>query len=133
MVCLCSFLLHCFQWFKGGITNICYNCLDRNVEAGLGDKIALYWEGNEPGVDGTLTYTQLLHQVCQVSSEFSLSSLLVSFSYKEGFQTEISRVSVLECFVFLDGKTLMEIGRMIGYVYFFPGCKLPERYWCKKG
>jgi acetyl-CoA synthetase len=55
-----------FQWFKGGITNICYNCLDRNVEAGLGDKVAFYWEGNELGVDATLTYTQLLHQVCQV-------------------------------------------------------------------
>lgn len=54
------------QWFKGGVTNICYNCLDRNVEAGNGDKIALYWEGNELGVDGTLTYTQLLHSVCQV-------------------------------------------------------------------
>lgn len=54
------------QWFKGGVTNICYNCLDRNVDAGNGDKIALYWEGNELGVDGTLTYTQLLHSVCQV-------------------------------------------------------------------
>ncbi len=54
------------QWFKGGITNICYNCLDKNVEAGLGEKIALYWEGNEPDFDATLTYTQLLHNVCQV-------------------------------------------------------------------
>lgn len=56
-----------FQWFKGGVTNICYNCLDKNVEAGIGDKIAIYWEGNEPGFDGTLTYTQLLHKVCQVN------------------------------------------------------------------
>lgn len=58
--------LYSEQWFKGGITNICYNCLDRNIEAGLGEKIALYWEGNEPGFDGTLTYTELLHKVCQV-------------------------------------------------------------------
>ncbi|KAM3760988.1 hypothetical protein ACB098_01G233700 [Castanea mollissima] len=56
------------EWFKGGVTNICYNCLDRNVEAGNGDKIALYWEGNELGVDGTLTYTQLLHSVCQLAN-----------------------------------------------------------------
>ncbi|KAF7802030.1 Acetyl-coenzyme A synthetase, chloroplastic/glyoxysomal [Senna tora] len=56
------------EWFKGGITNICYNCLDRNVEAGLGNKIAIYWEGNEPGLDGTLTYAQLLDQVCQVAN-----------------------------------------------------------------
>ncbi|CAB4275546.1 unnamed protein product [Prunus armeniaca] len=56
------------EWFKGGITNICYNCLDSNVEAGLGDKIAFYWEGNEPGVDATLTYIQLLHNVCQLAN-----------------------------------------------------------------
>ncbi|KAJ0053775.1 hypothetical protein Pint_02465 [Pistacia integerrima] len=56
------------EWFKGGITNICYNCVDRNIEAGLGDKIAIYWEGNELGVDGTLTYSQLLHQVCQLAN-----------------------------------------------------------------
>ncbi|WVZ05601.1 hypothetical protein V8G54_018947, partial [Vigna mungo] len=67
VVCLFS-LVALLQWFKGGITNICYNCLDRNVEAGLGDKVAIYWEGNEPGLDGTLTYTQLLHQVCQLAN-----------------------------------------------------------------
>jgi len=48
--------------------------LDRNVEAGLGDKVAIYWEGNEPGLDGTLTYSQLLHQVCQVCFDFPLSA-----------------------------------------------------------
>ncbi|XP_058737673.1 acetyl-coenzyme A synthetase, chloroplastic/glyoxysomal [Vicia villosa] len=56
------------EWFKGGITNICYNCVDRHVEAGLGDKVAFYWEGNEIGVDATLTYAQLLEQVCQVAN-----------------------------------------------------------------
>lgn len=63
-----AFSIHFDQWFKGGITNISYNCLDRNVEAGLGNKVALYWEGNEPGFDATLTYTQLLHSVCQVNT-----------------------------------------------------------------
>lgn len=61
------FLFDVEQWFKGGTTNISYNCLDRNVQAGLGDKIALYWEGNEPGFDASLTYTQLLNSVCQVN------------------------------------------------------------------
>ncbi|KAL0742183.1 hypothetical protein Bca4012_083696 [Brassica carinata] len=56
------------EWFKGGITNICYNCLDRNVEAGLGDKIAIYWEGNERDVDASLTYSELLQQVCQLAN-----------------------------------------------------------------
>lgn len=56
------------QWFKGAKTNICYNAVDRNVEAGNGDKIAMYWEGNEPGKDGKLTYSELLDKVCQVNS-----------------------------------------------------------------
>ncbi|KAG8501880.1 hypothetical protein CXB51_004722 [Gossypium anomalum] len=56
------------EWFKGGITNICYNCLDRNIDAGLADKIALYWESNEPGFDAHLTYSQLLHRVCQLAN-----------------------------------------------------------------
>ncbi|XP_021736098.1 acetyl-coenzyme A synthetase, chloroplastic/glyoxysomal-like [Chenopodium quinoa] len=56
------------EWFKGGITNICYNCLDRNVENGNGDKIALYWEGNDLGFDDSLTYSQLLEKVCQLAN-----------------------------------------------------------------
>ena len=35
------------EWFCGAETNIAYNCLDRHVEAGKGDKIAMYWEGND--------------------------------------------------------------------------------------
>ncbi|XP_071705702.1 acetyl-coenzyme A synthetase, chloroplastic/glyoxysomal-like [Rutidosis leptorrhynchoides] len=56
------------EWFKGGITNICYNCLDKNIESGNGEKIAIYWEGNEPGVDDSLTYNQLLDRVCQLAN-----------------------------------------------------------------
>nr|XP_016500248.1 PREDICTED: acetyl-coenzyme A synthetase, chloroplastic/glyoxysomal-like isoform X4 [Nicotiana tabacum] len=56
------------EWFKGGMTNICYNCLDRNIESGNGDKIAIYWEGNEPGLDSSLTYNQLLARVCQLAN-----------------------------------------------------------------
>ena len=50
------------RWFKGGKTNASYNCLDRNVAAGLGDKLAIIWEG-EPGDTRTLTYSQLLTEV----------------------------------------------------------------------
>jgi len=56
------------QWFKGGKTNICYNAVDHNIESGNGDKISMYWEGNEPGQDGKLTYSQLLEKVCQVNA-----------------------------------------------------------------
>ncbi len=50
------------KWFTGGKLNVSYNCLDRHVEEGLGDKIAYHWEG-EPGDKITLTYAQLLTEV----------------------------------------------------------------------
>ncbi|XP_062225540.1 acetyl-coenzyme A synthetase, chloroplastic/glyoxysomal-like [Phragmites australis] len=56
------------EWFKGGKTNICYNAVDRNVEAGNGEKIAMYWEGNEPSQDDKLTYSELLDKVCQLAN-----------------------------------------------------------------
>ena len=63
------------QWFKGGKTNICYNAVDRNIESGNGDKIAMYWEGNEPGQDTKLTYSELLEKVCQVNACSCLKKL----------------------------------------------------------
>ncbi|RWV99660.1 hypothetical protein GW17_00037426 [Ensete ventricosum] len=55
-------------WFKGASTNISYNALDRNIEAGNGGKVAVYWEGNEPGDDDQLTYAELLEKVCQLAN-----------------------------------------------------------------
>ncbi|KAF6153460.1 hypothetical protein GIB67_027327 [Kingdonia uniflora] len=56
------------QWFKGGITNICYNALDTNIQVGLGDKTAFFWEGNDLGQDVSLTFNQLLNKVCQLAN-----------------------------------------------------------------
>ncbi|GLJ49333.1 hypothetical protein SUGI_1042990 [Cryptomeria japonica] len=56
------------EWFKGGVTNICYNALDRNIKAGKGNDIAIYWEGNDPGCDECLTYNELHMKVCQLSN-----------------------------------------------------------------
>ena len=47
------------KWFEGGQLNASYNCLDRHVEAGGGDKVAYYWEG-EPGEERAITYRDLL-------------------------------------------------------------------------
>ncbi|MCA9231203.1 MAG: acetate--CoA ligase [Planctomycetales bacterium] len=55
------------QWFVGGKTNASYNCLDRNLDAGLGDRIAILWEG-EPGDSRTLTYAQLHREVCKAAN-----------------------------------------------------------------
>ncbi|KAL6753693.1 acetyl CoA synthetase [Haematococcus lacustris] len=56
------------SWFEGAETNIAYNCLDRHVAAGHGDRVALLWEANDPGLDGQLTYQQLLEMVCQIAN-----------------------------------------------------------------
>jgi acetyl-CoA synthetase len=54
-------------WFAGGQLNASYNCLDRHVEAGGGDKVAYHWEG-EPGEQRTLTYRELLDEVCRLAN-----------------------------------------------------------------
>ena len=51
-----------FKWFSDGELNITYNCLDRHIEAGKGDKVAFYWEG-EPGDERVLTYQDLSDEV----------------------------------------------------------------------
>ncbi|XP_070700857.1 acyl-CoA synthetase short chain family member 2 like [Pempheris klunzingeri] len=54
---------------EGAKTNICYNVLDRLVrERNLGEKIAYYWEGNSPDHHMTITYRQLLSQVCRCAN-----------------------------------------------------------------
>ena len=55
------------KWFAGGLTNICYNALDRHLET-RGDQVAILWEGNEPGDDATLTYRQLHEEVCKFAN-----------------------------------------------------------------
>ncbi|MCX6128750.1 MAG: acetate--CoA ligase, partial [Proteobacteria bacterium] len=55
------------KWFEGGQLNASYNCLDRHVLAGKGDKTALIWEG-EPGDQRQLTYTELLEQVSRCAN-----------------------------------------------------------------
>jgi acetyl-CoA synthetase len=55
------------KWFVGGTLNVSYNCLDRHVRAGRGDRIAYYWEG-EPGDTRVVTYQALLDDVCRCAN-----------------------------------------------------------------
>ena len=55
------------QWFIGGKLNVSYNCLDRHVQAGDADRVALLWEG-EPGDTRTYTYGQLLDEVSRCAN-----------------------------------------------------------------
>lgn len=52
-----------WSWFDGGEISTCYNCVDRHVFAGNGDKPAIYWDSPVTGAKQTLTYAQLLDEV----------------------------------------------------------------------
>ena len=51
-----------YKWFEGGKLNASHNCLDRHVEAGLGDRVAFHWRGEE-GEERDVTYADLLRDV----------------------------------------------------------------------
>ncbi|MBC8196024.1 MAG: acetate--CoA ligase [Acidimicrobiia bacterium] len=55
------------KWFVGGKLNLSVNCLDRHVDAGYGDRIAYYWEG-EPGDTREITYSNLLDEVSRFAN-----------------------------------------------------------------
>ena len=55
------------KWFIGGKLNAAYNCLDRHVMQGRGERVAFYFEG-EPGDTQTITYADLLSRVCQAAN-----------------------------------------------------------------
>ena len=56
-----------FKWFEDGTLNASYNCLDRNVEKGLGDKTAIIFE-SDGGEVSKITYSQLLAKTCQFAN-----------------------------------------------------------------
>jgi acetyl-CoA synthetase len=57
------------KWFVGGTINVAVNCLDRHVEAGHGNRVALHWVG-EPGDSRDVTYGELHAEVCKAANYF---------------------------------------------------------------
>lgn len=60
------------KWFVGGKLNVAYNCVDRHVESGHGDQVAIHWEG-EPGDSRAITYAELQREVSKAAN--ALTSL----------------------------------------------------------
>jgi acetyl-CoA synthetase len=56
-----------YKWFTGGKLNASYNCLDRHVEAGRGDRVAFHWRGEE-GEERDVTYADLLRDVQRLAN-----------------------------------------------------------------
>jgi len=70
------------KWFIGGELNVSYNCLDRHVEAGRGEKVAFYWEG-EPGDTRTVRYRELLDETQK------FANVLLSLGVRKGDRVNI--------------------------------------------
>ncbi len=77
------------KWFVGGELNITANCLDRHIEAGRGDKVAYHWEG-EPGDTRTITYAELLVEVCK------FANVLKGLGLEKGDRVAIYMPMILE-------------------------------------
>ncbi|HKV18629.1 MAG TPA: acetate--CoA ligase [Mycobacterium sp.] len=56
------------KWFVGGKLNVAYNCVDRHVEEGNGDRVAIRWEGEPKDDSRDITYSELLAEVCKAAN-----------------------------------------------------------------
>ncbi|MBA3365105.1 MAG: acetate--CoA ligase [Actinobacteria bacterium] len=56
------------RWYLGGKLNVCFNCVDRHVEAGRGDKVAFLWEGEPAGEREEITFGDLLERVVRFAN-----------------------------------------------------------------
>jgi acetyl-CoA synthetase len=79
---ICQWNLPDARWFDGGMLNASYNCLDRHVAAGRGDRVAYQFEG-EPGDARTITYAELLDEVQR------FANVLKSLGVKRGDRVAI--------------------------------------------
>ena len=56
------------KWYLGGKLNVCFNCVDRHVDAGKGDKVAYYWEGEPEGERREISYADLQRDVVRFAN-----------------------------------------------------------------
>lgn len=70
-----DFIAGDISWFAGGKTNVCYNAIDRHVEAGKGDQVAMVWEGDEPDDIKRLTYIDLQRKISQITNALLASGV----------------------------------------------------------
>jgi acetyl-CoA synthetase len=65
---VCEWELPYAKWFLGGKLNVTYNCVDRHVEAGKGDRVAYYWEGEPVGDRRTVTFADLQRETTKLAN-----------------------------------------------------------------
>ena len=80
------------KWFADGTLNVAANCLDRHLAAGLGDRVAIHFEG-EPGDTRSITYAELTHEVKRAAN------MLTSFGVKQGDRVAIYMPMIPEAII----------------------------------
>jgi len=93
-----------FKWFADGKLNVSYNCLDRNVEAGIGEKVAIIFEADNGDVT-RITYKDLLARVCK------MANMLKSKGVKKGDRVVIYMPMTIE------GVVAMQACARIGAIH----------------
>ncbi|XP_052776237.1 acetyl-coenzyme A synthetase, cytoplasmic-like [Mya arenaria] len=83
------------KWMQGAKTNVCYNAVDRHVKSGNGSKIAFYWEGNDPGDCGKVTFSELQDKVCR------FANVLKSLGVQKGDRVAIYMPMIIDITVAL--------------------------------
>ncbi|RWS13674.1 Acetyl-coenzyme A synthetase-like protein [Dinothrombium tinctorium] len=81
------------KWMEDGVTNICFNCVDKWVESGFGDRVAYVWNGNECHEKKVITYSQLKDYVCK------FANALLSKGIKKGDHVAIYMPVTIELVV----------------------------------
>lgn len=89
------------RFLSGSTTNISYNCLERMIELGKGNKTAYKWIGNEPGDQRSITYSELHQQVV------NFSAVLRSKGVRKGEVVAIYMPMILEVVVAMLGNTIL--------------------------
>ena len=101
------------KWFSDGQLNMTTNCLDRHIEAGRGDKLAYMFEG-EPGDTTTLTYAELLDEVCK------FSNVLLGLGLQKGDRVAIYLPMILELPIAMLACTRIGVVHSVIYAGFSP-------------
>jgi acetyl-CoA synthetase len=81
------------KWFVGGTINAAYNCLDRHVEAGNGDRTAIHWVGEPENDKRSVTYAELKDEVCRAANA------LIDLGVQKGDRVAIYMPMILETVV----------------------------------
>ena len=101
------------RWFVGGKLNLSANCLDRHVDAGYGDRIAYYWEG-EPGDTREITYSDLLAEVS------AFANVMKGLGLEKGDRVAIYMPMILELPIAMLACTRIGVAHSVIFGGFSP-------------